>query len=201
MARPSRLRLLMALSPGTTASTRRLATIYIHFRIGKHYNPPLKQKVSRDLMLSWQTDSEICGIMLPPCGEDWECEASLQMKRCLACKPDRILICTLREGQPAPTPSPASSPGPEAWSIVANLTAITTSSSKRCLCEKPSDSEMMHIFSKYVYFCLQILTDPGEGVCRDGWEWHHDQGPCRLHPRPVQVGPFQYCYYSLQWSA
>lgn len=153
MARPSKLRPLTALWPGTTASTRRLATTYIRFRIGKHYNLPVKQKVNRDLMMSWQTDCEICGIVLPPCGKDWECEASLQMKRCLACKPDRILICTLREGQPAPIPSPASSPGPEAWSIVANLTAITTSSSKRCLCEKPSDFEMIHTFSKYVYFC------------------------------------------------
>lgn len=57
----------------------------------------------------------------------------------------------------------------------------------------------MHFQNMFI-FVLQILPDPGEGVCRDGWERHHDQGPCRLHSRPVQVGPFQYWYYSLQWS-
>lgn len=41
----------------------------------------------------------------------------------------RLLI--FREGRRAPTPSPASSPGPEAWSTEGNSTETPTSSSKR----------------------------------------------------------------------
>lgn len=65
------------------------------------------------------------GVLLPPCGE-----AVRSSERLPICS-DLTLVFPLRGGPPAPTPLPAFSPGPEAWSTAANWTATTTSSSQR----------------------------------------------------------------------
>lgn len=99
-----------------------------------------------------------------------------------------ILNSALREGRPAPTPSPAFSPGPEAWSIVANLMATPTLSGKKCFVWSIlALGWKEHASSKCLFVYLQVLPDSGEGVCWDCWGRHHDQGPRRLHSWPVQV--------------
>lgn len=128
MAKPSRPRLPTAPWPGTIVSTRRLAPFWLSLDWRTILLSNLKNvRRSRNLIGNllckpWcYTATMWRKLRRRPCSGLYRFWLNYGCNEATV-----ILVSALREGQPAPTPLPASLHGPEAWNTVANSTATMT---------------------------------------------------------------------------